>query len=120
MKEFSKYADHIASMDPTQRAGAEIMKQTAKKLAKKGLLKPSLDEAIIKPSFEVEDPLLTASEAALVLRVNVNTVKRLGDRGSIDFYRIGKREDRRFSFNELKRYLDEHKQTSTHTPPAKK
>src|SRR4029079_8407935 len=39
--------------------------------------------------------LLTATEVAEMLHLHVNTVKRLGDRGEIPFYRVCKRGDRR-------------------------
>ena len=41
-------------------------------------------------------PMLTASEVAELLHLHVNTVKRLGDRGELPFYRVCKRGDRRF------------------------
>ena len=42
-------------------------------------------------------PMLTATEVAEMLHLHVNTVKRLGDRGELPFYRVCKRGDRRFS-----------------------
>jgi excisionase family DNA binding protein len=41
-------------------------------------------------------PLLTASEVAKMLHLHVNTVKRLGDRGELPFFRVCRRGDRRF------------------------
>ena len=41
-------------------------------------------------------PMLTATEVAQMLHLHVNTVKRLGDRGELPFYRVCKRGDRRF------------------------
>ena len=41
-------------------------------------------------------PMLTATEVAEMLHLHVNTVKRLGDRGELPFYRVCKRGDRRF------------------------
>ena len=41
-------------------------------------------------------PMLTATEVADMLHLHVNTVKRLGDRGELPFYRVCKRGDRRF------------------------
>ena len=38
-------------------------------------------------------PMLTASEVAPTLHLHVNTVKRLGDRGELPFYRVCKRGD---------------------------
>ena len=40
--------------------------------------------------------LLTAAEVAEMLHLHVNTVKRLGDRGELPFFRVCKRGDRRF------------------------
>jgi len=45
--------------------------------------------------LEVE-PMLTISEAARVLNVHVNTVRRWSKQGLIKSYRIGSRGDRRF------------------------
>ena len=50
-------------------------------------------------------PMLTANEVADLLHVHVNTVKRLGDRGEIPFYRIGKRGDRRFRLDDVIAFL---------------
>ena len=33
-------------------------------------------------------PMLTASEVAEMLHLHVNTVKRLGDRGELPYYRV--------------------------------
>ena len=46
-------------------------------------------------------PLLTASEVADMLHLHVNTVKRLGDRGELPFYRVCKRGDRRFRLDDV-------------------
>jgi excisionase family DNA binding protein len=49
--------------------------------------------------------LLTASEVAEMLHLHVNTVKRLGDRGEIPFYRVCKRGDRRFRVDDVLDFL---------------
>jgi excisionase family DNA binding protein len=49
--------------------------------------------------------LLTATEVADLLHLHVNTVKRLGDRGEIPFYRVGKRGDRRFRYDDVLDFL---------------
>ena len=49
--------------------------------------------------------LLTATEVAEMLHLHVNTVKRLGDRGEIPFYRVCKRGDRRFRLDDVMRFL---------------
>jgi excisionase family DNA binding protein len=42
------------------------------------------------------DSMLTTSEAAKILGVHINTVRRWSNRGSLKSYRIGSRGDRRF------------------------
>ena len=49
--------------------------------------------------------LLTATEVADLLHLHVNTVKRLGDRGEIPFYRVCKRGDRRFRVDDVLDFL---------------
>ena len=49
--------------------------------------------------------LLTATEVAEMLHLHVNTVKRLGDRGEIPFYRVCKRGDRRFRVDDVIDFL---------------
>jgi excisionase family DNA binding protein len=50
-------------------------------------------------------PMLTASEVASLLHLHVNTVKRLGDRGELPFYRVCKRGDRRFRLDDVMQFL---------------
>lgn len=50
-------------------------------------------------------PMLTASEVAKLLHLHVNTVKRLGDRGELPFYRVSKRGDRRFRVEDVVGFL---------------
>jgi excisionase family DNA binding protein len=50
-------------------------------------------------------PMLTASEVADMLHLHVNTVKRLGDRGELPFYRVCKRGDRRFRYEDVMDFL---------------
>ncbi|MGI8533644.1 MAG: helix-turn-helix domain-containing protein [Candidatus Limnocylindrales bacterium] len=50
-------------------------------------------------------PMLTASEVAELLHLHVNTVKRLGDRGELPFYRVCKRGDRRFRVEDVTAFL---------------
>ncbi|CAN5844305.1 hypothetical protein BH20CHL5_BH20CHL5_04300 [soil metagenome] len=58
-------------------------------------------------SMAVNDlaPMLTASEVAELLHLHVNTVKRLGDRGELAFYRVCKRGDRRFRVEDVMAFL---------------
>jgi len=51
-------------------------------------------------------PMLTASEVAAMLHLHVNTVKRLGDRGELTFYRVCKRGDRRFRLDDVMDFLE--------------
>ena len=50
-------------------------------------------------------PMLTASEVAEMLHLHVNTVKRLGDRGELPFFRVCKRGDRRFRYDDVVEFL---------------
>ncbi|HEX9045164.1 MAG TPA: helix-turn-helix domain-containing protein [Candidatus Limnocylindrales bacterium] len=50
-------------------------------------------------------PLLTATEVAEMLHLHVNTVKRLGDRGELPFYRVCRRGDRRFRLDDVLAFL---------------
>jgi len=54
-------------------------------------------------------PMLTASEVAEMLHLHVNTVKRLGDRGELPFYRVCKRGDRRFRLEDVLEFLDKNR-----------
>lgn len=56
------------------------------------------------PTAEVGQ-LLTASEVATMLHLHVNTVKRLGDRGELPFYRVSRRGDRRFRMEDVMSFL---------------
>jgi len=55
------------------------------------------------------DRMLTATEVAEMLHLHVNTVKRLGDRGELPFYRVCKRGDRRFRAEDVQRFLEENR-----------
>jgi excisionase family DNA binding protein len=50
-------------------------------------------------------PMLTASEVANLLHLHVNTVKRLGDRGELPFFRVCKRGDRRYRVEDVMEFL---------------
>src|SRR4029078_4194714 len=52
-------------------------------------------------------PMLTATEVAEMLHLHVNTVKRLGDRGELPFYRVCKRGDRRFRLDDGMKFLSQ-------------
>jgi excisionase family DNA binding protein len=51
--------------------------------------------------------MLTASEVAEMLHLHVNTVKRLGDRGELKYYKVCKRGDRRFLLDDVRRFLND-------------
>ena len=65
---------------------------------------PHEDEAQPMMTNEV-GKLLTASEVAEMLHLHVNTVKRLGDRGELPFFRVCKRGDRRFRYDDVVEFL---------------
>jgi len=51
--------------------------------------------------------LLTTTEVAALLHLHVNTVRRLGDRGLLRYYRICRRGDRRYHREDVLRFLEE-------------
>ena len=50
-------------------------------------------------------PMMTASEVADMLHLHVNTVKRLGDRGDLLFFRVCARGDRRYRPEDIQAFL---------------
>ena len=50
-------------------------------------------------------PMLTTGEVATLLHLHPNTVKRLGDRGELPFYRVCRRGDRRYEMVDVLRFL---------------
>ena len=60
-----------------------------------------------RASMAINDigPMLTATEVADMLHLHVNTVKRLGDRGELPFFRVCKRGDRRFRYDDVVEFL---------------
>ncbi len=58
--------------------------------------------AAFDPGFK----LLTHGEAAALLRIHVNTLRRWSDAGLIPTLRIGPRGDRRYLEADLRSYLD--------------
>ena len=54
-------------------------------------------------------PMITASEVAEMLHLHVNTVKRLGDRGELRFYRVCKRGDRRLRLEDVLAFLSKNR-----------
>jgi len=51
--------------------------------------------------------MITTAEAAQLLHVHTNTVRRWSDKGVVKSYRIGPRGDRRFISEDIIRLLDE-------------
>ena len=63
------------------------------------------DQARNRIAISELGPLLTASEVAEMLHLHVNTVKRLGDRGELPFFRVCRRGDRRFRLTDVMAFL---------------
>ena len=63
------------------------------------------DRAMASMAVNELGPMLTASEVAELLHLHVNTVKRLGDRGELPFYRVCKRGDRRSRMEDVVQFL---------------
>jgi len=54
---------------------------------------------------EGPDTLLTTTEGAEPLNVHANTVRRWSDKGLLETYRIGSRDDRRFRRRDVSKLL---------------
>jgi excisionase family DNA binding protein len=67
--------------------------------------RPRQEFASFSPVPAQASPMLTASEVANLLHLHVNTVKRLGDRGELPFFRVCKRGDRRYRFEDVMEFL---------------
>ena len=52
-----------------------------------------------------EDGLITLREAARLLGLHPETVRRWSDSGVIPVYRLGERRDRRFKVSEIQEYI---------------
>lgn len=64
---------------------------------------------------EIDNPThanLTTAEAARILYVHPNTLRRWNDKGYINSFRIGPRQDRRFSRKEIDNFM----RTDPHYP----
>ncbi len=64
-------------------------------------------KATIKKNPPANDPdvLLTGAQAAELLNVHVNTVRRWSDKGILETYRIGPRGDRRLRRRDIDNFL---------------
>jgi excisionase family DNA binding protein len=58
-----------------------------------------------KPARDDPDALLTTTEAAELLNVHVNTVRRWSNKGIVETYRIGSRGDRRLRRRDVDKLL---------------
>ena len=82
-------------------AGAEVVVDVANS--------PSFADQAAMDFFQTAGRNLTAAEVAEMLHLHVNTVKRLGDRGELKYYRVCKRGDRRFLLEDVRRFLDQNR-----------
>ena len=58
-------------------------------------------------SSEQTGPILKLQEVAVLLSAHTNTVRRWSDQGILKGYRIGPRGDRRFTQEDITRFLGE-------------
>ena len=58
-----------------------------------------------KPQAPDIGSLVTTAEVAAMLHVHANTVKRLGDRGDLPFFRVCSRGDRRYRMVDVEAML---------------
>ncbi len=98
-------SERVISLHESGMSYAEIGRQLgltrerARQLAK---VKPTR----VKPTLESK-AILTAGEAAQLIGVHVNTVRRWNEKGTLKGYRIGTRGDRRFRREEVDSFLKE-------------
>ena len=53
------------------------------------------------------DRMLTVRQVADFLQVSICSVRRWSDKGTLKFYRVGSRGDRRYQHMDVLRFLDE-------------
>ena len=53
----------------------------------------------------LEDTTLTPSQAAKLLNIDVNTLRRWANKGVLESYRVGPRGDRRFTQRDIERFI---------------
>jgi excisionase family DNA binding protein len=63
--------------------------------------------------------MFTTRELASLLNIHINTARRWSDQGVIKSYRIGKRQDRRFSREDVLSFLGETPQSLRSTSEEK-
>lgn len=66
-----------------------------------------------KPTRNDPDALLGTAQAAELLNIHVNTVRRWSNKGILETYRIGSRGDRRFRRRDIDNFLLKRSSTST-------
>ncbi len=69
------------------------------------LIKGKRAAAKKKPAPNEPDALLTLTQAAELLNVHVNTMRRWGNTGLLETYRVGSRADRRFRRRDVDQLL---------------
>jgi excisionase family DNA binding protein len=57
--------------------------------------------------YDETNNLLKANDVALMLNVHINTIRRWSNQGLLNAQRIGPRGDRRFSKEEIDRFIKE-------------
>jgi len=78
---------------------ADLNRKRVKKMAK---TKATAKKKLTRANF---DALLTTAEAAKLLNVHINTVRRWSNKGIIATYRIGPRGDRRLRQGDVDKLL---------------
>ena len=86
-------------------AGRTLPLNTAKARTREDLRASEAEDHMASMAVNELGPMLTATEVADMLHLHVNTVKRLGDRGELPFYRVCKRGDRRFRLDDVMKFL---------------
>src|SRR4051812_47636545 len=97
-------AADVPPVNRTTHIGAPSAAATSEQPVRPTLTKRT-DRAMASMAVNELGPMLTASEVAELLHLHVNTVKRLGDRGELPFYRVCKRGDRRFRMEDVVQFL---------------
>ena len=63
------------------------------------------ENRIIEREAEEIDSLLTVSEAASLLHIHINTIRRWSNLGILPSFRVGPRSDRRFRKEDILTFL---------------
>ena len=59
---------------------------------------------------------LSASEVSYILNLHINTIRRWSDKGILKAYRVGPRGDRRFSQEDINKFVIAAEQQKTDQP----